>query len=225
MKKEGITIHRIIWYTLLFSVLGLIIETIYCFATTGILESRKGLILGPFCPIYGVGASVLIILLNNYSNSKVRLFCLGAIYGTIFEYVCSYVMQVMYGSRFWDYSYTNFQINGRISLTYTVFWGILSVILIGYLKGFLDKWIEKIPGKMVDKVIVLFVGIDVFVTILGISVYMDRAKSIYEGREYENTFLDYVLNDSVMSFTFPNLRYMDSEGREIFVKDIIGIEK
>ena len=65
MKKEGITIHRIIWYTLLFSVLGLIIETIYCFATTGILESRKGLILGPFCPIYGVGASVLIILLNN----------------------------------------------------------------------------------------------------------------------------------------------------------------
>ena len=154
MKKEGITIHRIIWYTLLFSVLGLIIETIYCFATTGILESRKGLILWPFCPIYGVGASVLIILLNNYSNSKVRLFCLGAIYGTIFEYVCSYVMQVMYGSRFWDYSYTNFQINGRISLTYTVFWGILSVILIGYLKGFLDKWIEKIPGKMVDKVIV-----------------------------------------------------------------------
>ena len=45
------------------------------------------------------------------------------------------------------------------------------------------------------------------------------------GREYENTFLDYVFNDSVMSFTFPNLRYMDSEGREIFVKDIIGIEK
>ena len=58
------------------------------------------------------------------------------------------------------------------------------MILIGYLKGFLDKWIEKIPGKILDKVIVLFVGIDVFVTILGISVYMDRAKSIYEGKEY-----------------------------------------
>ena len=64
VKKESkLTIHHIFWYFLIFSVIGLIIETIYCYATTGVLESRKGLIWGPVCPVYGVSAVVLIIFL------------------------------------------------------------------------------------------------------------------------------------------------------------------
>lgn len=66
MEKENrLTIHQIFWYLVIFSIIGLIIETIYGYATTGILESRKGLIWGPFCPVYGVGAVVLILLLNH----------------------------------------------------------------------------------------------------------------------------------------------------------------
>lgn len=221
MKKEEITIHKVIWYILIFSIIGLVIETIYGFITTGIVESRKGLILGPFCPIYGVGAALLIILLNEYKDNKLKVFVLGAVYGSIFEYICSYIMQVMYGSRFWDYSYTTFQINGRISLTYTVFWGVLSVILIGYIKILLDKLINKIPEKFLDKLIIIFLTIDVFITILGISVYMDRAKIIYEGGKREDNTLDYIFNDKLMSSTFPNLRYMDANGKDIFVKDIL----
>lgn len=221
MKKEEITIHKVIWYILIFSIIGLVIETIYGFITTGIVESRKGLILGPFCPIYGVGAALLIILLNEYKDNKLKVFVLGAVYGSIFEYICSYIMQVMYGSRFWDYSYTTFQINGRISLTYTVFWGVLSVILIGYIKILLDKLINKIPEKFLDKLIITFLTIDVFITILGISVYMDRAKIIYEGGKREDNTLDYIFNDKLMSSTFPNLRYMDANGKDIFVKDIL----
>ncbi len=221
MKKEEITIHKVIWYILIFSIIGLVIETIYGFITTGIVESRKGLILGPFCPIYGVGAALLIILLNEYKDNKLKVFVLGAVYGSIFEYICSYIMQVMYGSRFWDYSYTTFQINGRISLTYTVFWGVLSVILIGYMKILLDKLINKIPEKFLDKLIITFLTIDVFITILGISVYMDRAKIIYEGGKREDNTLDYIFNDKLMSSTFPNLRYMDANGKDIFVKDIL----
>ena len=221
MKKEEITIHKVIWYVLIFSIIGLVIETIYCFITTGIVESRKGLILGPFCPIYGVGAALLIILLNEYKDNKLKVFVLGAVYGSIFEYICSYIMQVMYGSRFCDYSYTTFQINGRISLTYTVFWGVLSVILIGYIINRLDKLINKIPEKFLDKLIITFLTIDVFITILGISVYMDRAKIIYEGGKREDNTLDYIFNDKLMSSTFPNLRYMDANGKDIFVKDIL----
>ena len=57
MKKKEFDFHNIIWYMILFSILGLFIETIYGYVSTGILESRKGLILGPFCPIYGIGAA------------------------------------------------------------------------------------------------------------------------------------------------------------------------
>ena len=156
MEKKEYTYHNIIWYMVLFSILGLLIETIYCFATTGILESRKGLILGPFCPIYGIGAALFIIILSEYKESKVKLFIMGAISGTIFEYICSYVLQVVYGSMFWDYSYTTYQINGRVSLTYSVFWGILAVLLIQFIKPYFDKIIDKIPTKPWDKVITIF---------------------------------------------------------------------
>ena len=220
MKKKQITIHNVIWYVLIFSIIGLVIETIYGYITMGIIESRKGLILGPFCPIYGIGAVILIMVLNEYSDSKIKLFFLGAIYGTIFEYICSYVLQVMYGSRFWDYSYTNFQINGRVSMLYTFFWGILAVVLIQYIKVFLDKLIKKIPEKVWDKAIITFLVIDTFITILGISIYMDKAQDLYEGINRKNTTLDYIFNDKLMSSIFPNLRYMDANGNEIFVKDI-----
>lgn len=53
-KKGNITLRQAFWYFVIFSIVGLFIETLYCYITTGVLESRKGLILGPFCPVYGV---------------------------------------------------------------------------------------------------------------------------------------------------------------------------
>lgn len=221
MESKEITVHRVLWYVVIFSIAGLIIETLYGFITMGILESRKGLILGPFCPIYGVGAAFFIILLGRENKSIPKFFIYGSIAGTIFEYICSYVMQVMYGSRFWDYSYTNYHINGRVSLTYTVFWGILAVILIKFIKKWVDKYIDKISSEYLDKGIIIFLIIDVLITIAGISVYMNRAKCKYEMLEYKETALDYIFNDKLMSYTFPNLRYINNNGDEIFIREII----
>lgn len=221
MKNKEINFHRVIWYVMIFSIIGLIIETIYGYLTTGVLESRKGLILGPFCPIYGVGAAVIYILLSNY-KSKMQIFAFGALYGSIFEYVCSYVMQVIYGSRFWDYSYTEYSINGRISLMYAIFWGILSLILVGYIKKPLDKVIDKIPKRILDKIIVLFLIFDVCLTILAISTYMKRVEYKYNEEYIQENVLDKIFTDEIMSNIFPNLRYVDSEGNTIFAVDVIN---
>jgi uncharacterized membrane protein len=51
MKKK---LHYLLWYFLIFSIIGLIIETMYGYTTTGVIESRKGLFISPVCPIYGV---------------------------------------------------------------------------------------------------------------------------------------------------------------------------
>lgn len=220
MKKNEFTFHNIIWYMILFSILGLLIETIYGYISTGVLESRKGLILGPFCPIYGIGATFFIVLLSEYKSSKVKLFIMGAIAGTIFEYICSYILQTIYGSMFWDYSYTTYQINGRVSLTYTVFWGILAVLLVKYVKPQIDKIINKIPSKFWDKAITIFLIIDIILTILGISIYMNRAEKKYKNEQINETVLDKIFNDDVMSFVFPNLRYTDEEGNSIMVKNM-----
>ena len=81
-KEEKVTIHQLFWYFLIFSIVGIIIETVYCYATTGVLESRKGLLWGPFCPVYGISAAILILCLNRYKDKNIfALFIYGFIAG------------------------------------------------------------------------------------------------------------------------------------------------
>ena len=163
--KERVNIHQVLWYFTIFSVIGLIIETIYCFITTGVLESRKGLIWGPFCPVYGVGATFLIILLNKFKNNKIKLFIYGGIIGDTIEYIMSYVLESIYSTRFWDYSYLKFNLNGRICITYTIFWGILALLLIAVVKPCIDKGINSFNiryFKILDIAIIVFVIIHFF---------------------------------------------------------------
>lgn len=228
MKKQ--TLHQIVWYMLIFSILGLIIETIYGYVTTGILESRKGLILGPFCPIYGAGAVIILLLLDKYKGHKAKLFIYGAILGSFIEYILSFILEAMYGSRFWSYS--NFMnINGRICLLYSVFWGVLSIILIEFVKKYIDKIIDKIKGKarvITDIALIIFFLIDILLTVWGISVYKTRAKDayndvkIFEEKNIIQKAGDAIFTDDIMSKIFPNLRLVDENGKEIWIKDIIN---
>ena len=94
--------YNLIWYFIVFSILGMVIETLYCYITTGVIESRKGLIWGPFCPVYGVGAVVLIYALNRYKKNWLLLFITGTILGSVVEYILSFGLEAIYGIRFWE---------------------------------------------------------------------------------------------------------------------------
>ena len=158
-EKQKIGIRQIFWYFIIFSILGLVIETLYSLITMGTIESRKGLIWGPFCPVYGVGAVILIVLLNKVEHkTRFKLFVYGFLIGSAVEYLLSYGLEAFYSTRFWDYTYTNMDINGRICVPYSIFWGILSVILIKDIKPFIDRKLERINNKISNKMeMILFV--------------------------------------------------------------------
>lgn len=228
MEEENkIGLHQIIWYLVIFSIIGLIVETLFCYFTTGALESRKGLIFGPFCPIYGVGATGLIFLLNRFKEDKIKLFYYGGICGSAIEYLISFGLEAFYGTRFWDYSYLKFDLNGRICVTYTLFWGVLAFILIKIAKPIIDKLINKINYKIIDVAIVIFAIIDVVCTIWGINVYRNRAIQIYYGTNVEtkksiiNDIENEIFENSKMQKNFPNLRFINENGEEIWIRDIL----
>lgn len=234
MKKETkVTIHQLFWYFLIFSVAGIIIETVYCYITTGVLESRKGLIWGPFCPVYGVSVAVLILCLNQYKDENIFwLFIYGFIAGSIAEYILSFGLEAIYGMRFWDYTYTNSHINGRICIQYSFYWGILSVLIIKYIKPLLDKWIEKISTKvinMIDSILLIFFIINCIFTVWGIQTYQNRVVyGIKNEEKTDNIFVqckqtienEYFTNERI-SKIFPNLRIKDKNGNEIWVRTLI----
>ena len=125
MKKETenkkYTFHHYLWYMIIFSLIGVIIETIFGYVTTGTIESRKGLILGPLCPVYGCGAILIIALLDRYKGHKIKLLVYGTIVGAAIEYIISFILECLYGARFWDYSWATLNVNGRICLRYSIF--------------------------------------------------------------------------------------------------------
>lgn len=226
-KTDKITIHQTIWYLMIFSIIGLIVETLFCYFTTGVIESRKGLIFGPFCPIYGLGATLIIFVLNSLKNNKIKLFVYGGILGSGIEYLISFGLEAFYGTRFWDYSFLKFNLNGRICVTYTLFWGILAFILIKFVKPFIDRIINKINYKLLDNAIIFFAILDVFFTIWGINVYRNRAINTYYGIDNYNkkSIIHDIENDifenTKMQKIFPNIRFINDDGDEIWIRDIL----
>lgn len=231
-RKNRVTIHQLFWYFIIFSILGLIIETVYCYITSGVLESRKGLIWGPFCPVYGVSAAILLLFLNKYKEKNIIwLFIYGFIVGSIAEYILSYGLEAIYGMRFWDYGYSKINLNGRICLQYSIYWGILSVILIKFIKPLIDKMIDKIPMKtrnVIEIGIFIFLIFDCIFTVWGIQTYENRILNqnsiiIKSGDNFSiKTYIEenYFTNER-MSKTFPNLRIKDKDGNEIWIKTLI----
>lgn len=128
---QGINIYKILLVCIVGSFAGVIIEMMWAYARYGIIESRRGLVYGPFNLLYGAGAVFLTLTLYKYRNKgRIWSFLGGFIVGSVLEYACSWGQEMLLGSRSWDYSNIPLNLNGRICFTYSVFWGILGIVWI-----------------------------------------------------------------------------------------------
>ena len=130
---NGISIWRILAYFIIYSVAGYVIETVYGMITKGVWESRQSFLYGPFCGIYGLGAVVMIVCLYKIPKKINALFAGGFVVGSIVEYAVSFIGEKMLGIKWWDYSGMPLNINGRICVYYSIFWGFLAIYLIASL--------------------------------------------------------------------------------------------
>lgn len=134
-------------YFFVFSFLGWLMETIYSFIVIGHFTER-GFLYGPICPIYGYGALILIIFLSKYKNKSLKLFISSAIIFSIFEYFVSYLLEALFNSFWWDYTNDFFNLNGRISIFYSIAWGIIAILFVGHFYPFIKKKIDVILKKI-----------------------------------------------------------------------------
>ena len=112
-------------------------ETIF----VGIQKKRivdRGFLIGPYCPIYGVGALVMIFYLTQYKDNILTVFILGVVICSLLEYFTSYVMEKLFKTRWWDYSNNKFNLNGRICGFNSLLFGIAGVLVIYFVQSSLD---------------------------------------------------------------------------------------
>ena len=237
---NNITIWRLIEYFLFYSFAGFIIETIFGILTKGVWESRKSFLYGPFCGIYGVGAIVMILFFNRLSKDKNSLFFGGIIIGSITEYMISYLGEMLLGVKWWDYSGRAFNVNGRICLLFSIFWGILAIYLIGHLNPKIDKILDYIDSKININILktfltisIIFIIFDFLISMYAVNLFEVRmivlnninVKNIdkvnYEytlsyGNEKFANFIYKYWSDETMIKTYPNLKIKDVTGNIIY---------
>ena len=162
-------------YFFLFAFLGWCLETIYCIIVLGHF-TKRGFLFGPICPIYGYGALILIILLSKYKNNLFKLFTYSAVVFSTFEYVASYVLEVLFDSYWWEYKNDFWNLNGRIAIFYTLAWGFIAIIFIKLLFPFFKRTVDKLLAKIPSKF--SFVSLYICIFIYGIDTTVSCIRNI-----------------------------------------------
>lgn len=132
------------FYFILYAVIGWIGEVIFAFHVHKKFVNR-GFLNGPLCPMYGLGALLFIAIGNIFPHNIIALFFATAIAATILEYITGYLLEVLFHRRYWDYSNTKFNINGYVTLSATIAWGVIGVLAIYVVLPFMFNLCDKIP--------------------------------------------------------------------------------
>lgn len=241
----GFSIWRLIAYFIIYSVLGFVIETAFGAVTKGVIESRKSFLYGPFCAIYGLGAVVMILCLQPFKKNNNTLFWGGFVVGSIIEYLVSLIGELIFHVIWWDYSDMPLNINGRVCVYFSIFWGLLGIYLVSYINPKIDKLINFIKRKISDKALkiiemitAVFLIVDCLLTAYALKAFYIRMVKLHNinignvemidkeydkiyGNKKKSDFIYKYLGDEKMIKTLPNLKLQDNNGKIVYFDSLL----
>ena len=94
---------QLMLYFTVYSILGWVCECIYCSVPAKKFVNR-GFLSGPYCPIYGFGALIVIGVLAPLGYNAAAIFFGGMILASILEYCSGFLLEQIFHMQWWDYS-------------------------------------------------------------------------------------------------------------------------
>lgn len=203
----GCCMQKLVWLFFIGCLLGDITETIFCRITAGVWMSRSSLVWGPFSIVWGFAIAAVTDLLYKYKDRSDRfLFLMGTALGGAYEYLCSVLSEMVFGTVFWDYSEIPFNLGGRINLLYCFFWGFAAVAWFKIFYPVISGWIEKLPicaGRILTWVIVVFMCCNMAVSTMALIRSNERSQGIPVTQSWQQT-MDERFPDERMEKIYPN---------------------
>lgn len=205
-----------LFYLFIFgSILGTLFETVWALLAEGHFEIRVGMVYGPFIPVYGGGACFLTaVLYKLYKLSDTLVFVISAVIGAVFEYICSWFQEMIFGTVSWDYSNTPFNLDGRTNLMFALIWGFLGLVWVRYLYPFASKQIEKIPkrlGSVITTFLVIFMIFNAAMSVFATYRWTQRDNGIPASNGFEE-YVDRKFDDDRMNLLFPHMQPVEGTG-------------
>ena len=145
-----------LWTFWTYSFFGYLLEKGYAAATRAERQARKGFLLLPMCPVYGLGALAVLDLPPALSDGFWSLALWGGLTATAVEYGVHLLYDRLLGVRFWDYSRLPGNFRGRVCLPFSLAWGLLAAAVLPVAQAALEPALASIPPAVTYAMLLVF---------------------------------------------------------------------
>lgn len=166
----------------IYSFLGWFWETFPCSAIELDKIHNRGFLLGPICPIYGLGASLSFGVLKNFESS-LEIFIYSAFLSCLIEYIIGYLLEKFFHKRWWDYYNYPFQIKRRVCLYGLLIFGLANILIVKKLTPILLFSLSLSSDRILDLLVISFgilFAIDLILTLNHLTHGFKTLNKVYE---------------------------------------------
>ena len=174
-----LSLARCFLFFVLYSIIGWIYEVFLKVVVYRWGFSNRGVLFGPYCVIYGVGALILIFALGRLQHTPIRIgkvsitpvlvFFGIVLLTTALELLGSYIMEFTHGGWLWDYHRYALNFQGRIALNPSIRFGIGGMVFLYVLQPLFEKLADRLPRRvlcLISGVLAILMAADCIYTFL-----------------------------------------------------------
>ena len=186
--KEDVMFAYNLWqwiaFFIIYCLIGWIGESLYVS-----WEHRKwvnrGFLHGPFLPIYGFGAVIILISTIPVRNNYFLIFLFGMLDATLLEYFTGWAMEQIFHVKYWDYTYDFCNLHGYICLGCSLTWGVCALLLTGLVHTPIEKLVLSLPAVPLMVIDIIFAIYFIWDMITSAQEAFDLKKIILENEEVQ----------------------------------------
>ncbi len=218
----------VFFFFIIYSFIGYITEIIFCSINSKKIIYNRGFLIGPYLPIYGTGALIIIYTLQKYNTDLLALFVMSMVYCTVLEYLTSLILEKIFHLRWWDYSEKKFNINGRVCLKNGVLFGFGSLLIVKVIHPAIESFVHFIPHflLLIISSILLFIFLtDIVISLrimFGLKTNLKKITSKDATEQIKREVLYYLKNYNVLTTrllkSFPDLDKINDHRLDKFLE-------
>ncbi|MFD1432499.1 putative ABC transporter permease [Lacticaseibacillus yichunensis] len=123
---------------------------------------NSGFLTGPVIPVYGFAMTAVLAAIAPFQNNLVVLYLLSALVVTVIEYITSWLMEKLFHARWWDYSNVPLNLNGRVALPISAFWGLGVVAIVKFVHPLVANVVTRLDTAYGIFAAIVFIALMMF---------------------------------------------------------------
>lgn len=149
--------YDLLIYYIIYSFLGWCVEVGYAYKHQRKFVNR-GFLHGPLCPIYGAAVLSVVLTLSNFHYNLFIMLIIATLMTSFIEYFTGFILEKLFKTKYWDYTEDPLNLHGRICLSFSIMWGIVSLLIVRIVHPIVMSAVSIVPeGIRIEFSILIFI--------------------------------------------------------------------